>query len=368
VVTAGGNWPRFRRQAQRSLLSKPWWLIAALGVLLPLPGRGADARERLVPVVDLHVDLSYQHNYKAAAFASGTSQFSAQKLLRAGVVGVVLPLFVPWKVSPRGPRLRDFEASYRRVLDAVRVTRPFQEPSCLATPGRVRTFLAFEGAGAFAEQPELLDTWSQRGLRSLGLVHTRHNELASSSTDPEPMSEGLTPAGRDVVRHAQRLGIPIDVSHASDQATREVLALASAAGAPVVATHSNARALLKHPRNLADAEIRSIAASGGVIGVNFHSPFLTGSRAATVNDVVRHIRHLVNTAGIDHVALGSDFDGDIVPPRGLESVASLPGLAKALQAAGISQDGVERIFSRNALRILCPAPPGSASSRTQSGL
>jgi membrane dipeptidase len=149
------------------------------------------------------------------------------------------------------------------------------------------------------------------------------------------------------------LGVPVDVSHASDRATRDVLSLARESGVPVIATHSNARAVTDARRNLADAEIRAIAESGGVVGVNFHSRFLVKGRRATIDDVVRQIQYLVRLVGVEHVAIGSDFEGDILPPRGLEDVRAMPALARALEHRGLSRSAVERIFGLNALRVLC---------------
>jgi membrane dipeptidase len=109
------------------------------------------------------------------------------------------------------------------------------------------------------------------------------------------------------------------------------------------------------PRNLDDAGLRAIAASGGVIGVNFHSPFLVRGRRAKLDDVVRHVLHLVRVAGVEHVAIGSDFEGDIRPPEDLPDVSGLPRLAVALGRAGLSDTAIARIFSLNALRVLCAA-------------
>ena len=185
-----------------------------------------------------------------------------------------------------------------------------------ASPG---AFLAFEGAAPLAERPEALNDWVARGLRSVGLVHTRNNALATSSGDSDG-GVGLTTAGADLVRRAGALGVPVDVSHASDRATRDVLSLARESGVPVIATHSNARAVTDARRNLADAEIRAIAESGGVVGVNFHSRFLVKGRRATIDDVVRQIQYLVRLVGVEHVRvdrgeiLRREF-GHAAPPR-----------------------------------------------------
>jgi membrane dipeptidase len=325
-------------------------VVLALVGSLPSPARSDTQR---FGVVDLHVDLSYQTNYEGRTFAEGTGQFRAVDLAEAGVVGVVLPLFVPKGVSPTGPRLEDLEKSYQRVYGELAASSAYRLPGCVPANGKVRTFLAFEGAGPIAGKPAELAAWALRGLRVLGLVHTRANALASSSGDPTPKAFGLTPAGRDAVRSAAALGMAIDVSHASDRATRDVLKLAGELGAPVVATHSNARALADHPRNLRDEELRGIARTGGVVGVNFHSAFLKPGGEAKLADVVAQVLHLVQVMGAEHVAIGSDFEGDIRPAKGLGDVKGYQKLAGALLLHGLSRGQVEGIMSRNALRVLC---------------
>jgi membrane dipeptidase len=333
-------------------------------VLGGLPARGAETTERPVGVIDLHVDLSYQHNYQGRAFSEGTGQFRSVELERAGVVGVVLPLYVPRRASPAGARVEDFESSYAKVYGALATTSPYRLPGCIPRNGGVRTWFAFEGAGPLAREggsalasnakpPERLLAWAARGVRVFGPVHTFHNELASSSGDAKPADVGLSERGRELVREAVRRGMAVDVSHASDRSTREILALAAENGAPVVATHSNARALADHPRNLADPELVGIAKSGGVVGVNFHSAFLSRRGKATLADAVRHVKYLVKLMGSDHVAIGSDFEGDINPPPELADVRGYQRLARELEKNGVPKSTVEAVFSTNALRVLC---------------
>jgi membrane dipeptidase len=318
-----------------------------------LPARAAEPGPRPFAVVDLHVDLSYQHSFEGRAFAEGTGQFRAAELARAGVVGAVLPLFVPRSAAPQGPRVADLERSYARVFAALATTDPYRLPGCLPRSGGVRTWLSFEGAGPLAGDPRALTSWAARGVRVVGPVHTESNALASSSRGEARF--GLTPAGRDFVRAAHRLGMVVDVSHASDQAAREILALAREDNAPVVATHSNARALADHPRNLRDPELLSIARSGGVVGVNFHGPFLARGRAASLADAVQQVRYLVRLIGVEHVAIGADFEGDTRPPAELSDVSGYQRLARALLDSGLAASDVEKVLSRNALRVLCRA-------------
>jgi membrane dipeptidase len=330
------------------------WLVA-------LPLRGAEPAERPIGVIDLHVDLSYQTNYQGKRFEAGTGQFRAADLLRAGVVGVVLPLFVPRAVTAAGPRVEDFESSYASVYGALGRTQPFRLPGCLPRRHGVRTWLAFEGIGALAATPDALFAWAARGVRVVAPVHTWQNELASSSGDKVPASFGLTAQGQHFARTALRAGMLLDVSHASNRATQDLLAVAAETGAPVVATHSNARALAAHPRNLADAELAGIARSGGVVGVNFHSTFLASGREGTLADVVAQVRYLARTMGPEHVAIGSDFEGDIRPPAELRDLGGYQKLAAALARAGFERGEIEGIFSRNALRVLCRGAPAEGT-------
>ena len=335
--------------------------LALVGLpLLRLPLAGAAVGPHSPPVVDLHVDLSYRVGYGNGTLASGSGQYVASRLRSANVAGVVLPLFVPKRVAKEGPRASDLEASFERLLSLIPRTPPYALPGCKAADGAVRTWLSFEGAAPLASDKDSVARWTARGVRLFGLVHTSDNALATSSGNPEPSTTGLTDAGRELVERIFTAGGVVDVSHASDASTDEILRLAANARKPVVATHSNARALTPHPRNLTDDQIRGIAATGGVVGVNLHSRFLVTRGRAHLSDVVRHMQHLVRIAGATHVAIGSDFEGDITPPSELPSAASFPRLAAALEADGMAQSDIAKVFGANALRILCPVDSAPA--------
>lgn len=330
-------------------------VVFALAVMLvQIPTSSAGARA--VPVIDLHVDLPYQANYEHEPFARGTGQYPASRLRESHVQGVVLPLYVPRDVSPTGPRLTDLQQSFVSVLSLLQQTPPYALPGCDTTPGKVATWLAFEGAGPLARDPDSVGTWVARGVRVFGLVHSYDNQLATSSGRGSPAPYGLTDAGRQVVRRVAEAGALVDVSHASDAAADEIIAMGLASGRPVIATHSNARALAPHPRNLTDEQIRGIAATGGVVGINFHARFL-GRQSATLADVVRHVLHVARIGGVDHVAIGSDFEGGIRPPRALRDIGGFDALGAALQHAGLSHSAVEKVFNGNARRVLCKKLP-----------
>jgi membrane dipeptidase len=343
-------------------------VVFAFG-LLELPLRGAEAEERPLGVIDLHVDLPYRSFFKKQPFQTGLGEFSADRLKAAGVVGVVLPLYVPEWASPEGPRAVDLEDSYKAVFEGILDTPPYALPGCgVKQAGRsgardVETWLAFEGAapleasdGASAERS--VDEWMLRGVRSFGLVHSRHNSLASSSGQPLSAKQGgLTARGFELARAIQKRGGVIDVSHSSDATVDDVVRLAEASGSVVIATHSNARALANHPRNLSDKHLAAIARTGGIIGVNFHQGFLSATGTATLQNVVEQVRHMVRVAGVDHVALGSDYEGGIRPVPELRDASRYQVLARALEQSGLERAAVRKIFAENALRVLCTTKP-----------
>jgi membrane dipeptidase len=311
--------------------------------------------EMSIPVVDLHVDLAYQVNYKHRSVGEASGQLIADRLVDAGVVGLVLPLYVPHQVSSEGPRQVDIEASFATMLGLLQRTPPYAPPGSPPAPGRVVTWFAFEGAAPFAGHPEQVKKWVDHGVRIWGLVHVHDNVLATSAgPGPQRLKHevGLTAAGHELVKAIHAAHGLVDVSHASDRAIADILEHARQDGVAVVATHSNANHLAPHARNLTDAQLRAIAATNGVIGVNFHGKFLARDRASTLDDVVQQIRYLVDCVGITHVGIGSDFEGEIHPPKELSDVRGYPKLARALRRAGFSGADVTRIFSGNALRVL----------------
>ncbi len=223
-------------------------------------------------------------------------------------------------------------------------------------PGRVAAILHLEGAEPLAPDLSTLEPWYERGLRSLGLVWSRANAFAEgvpfrfpSSPDTGP---GLTAAGRELVRACNGLGILVDLSHLNEAGFWDVARLSSA---PLVATHSSAHALCPSTRNLTDAQLDAVGASGGVVGINFAVSFLREDgrpdEATPLEQIVRHVEYVAGRIGIDHVAFGSDFDGAAVPQE-LGGIAGLPKLVAALRAAGFGDEAVAKVTHRNWLRVL----------------
>jgi membrane dipeptidase len=223
-------------------------------------------------------------------------------------------------------------------------------------PGEVTAIVHMEGAEPIAPDLSNLGAWYERGLRSIGLVWSRPNAFAEGVPFRFPSSpdtgDGLTEAGRELVRVCNELGILVDLSHLNERGFWDVAALSSA---PLVATHSNVHALCAASRNLTDAQLDAIAASDGIVGVNFAVSFLREDGTLLpdetgLDEVVRHVDYIVRRNGIDHVAFGSDFDGADTPHE-LAGIKDFPKLVDALRDAGYDGDALAKITHENWLRV-----------------
>jgi membrane dipeptidase len=335
-------------------------LLAAAVVLgAPAFSHGGDpAEDPPIAVVDMHVDIPWQVHFKhrAPTLEEGHGKLSA---LQAGrYIGIVLPIYLPDSTHKDGAHIEDADAVFA-TIEAMIQKSPALLPltAKAAEPGKISTFLAIEGAGAFARDIGAIDRFIDRGLRFVSPCHAKNTDLASSATGKKA-SYGLTPLGKEFAERVYSKGALMDVSHVSDRSFADIAEIAKKHGAPVVATHSNARRIANHPRNLTDEQLRIIKETGGVTGINFHAQFVTGTSEARLDDVVKQIEYMVKVAGIDHVGVGSDFDGGIMTPDGLDDASTFPELAKELRRRGMSYDDVLKIFSLNSLRVIGWRPNG----------
>jgi membrane dipeptidase len=295
-----------------------------------------------------HLELA---SARAAGFAGGffalyVPSVGAEEPARAPYA---LPLAEPIATAEAAEIAGELAATLERLdVNVARHVGDF-------APGRVSAVMHLEGAEPLAPDLSDLHAWYDRGLRSIGLVWSRPNAFGEGVPFRFPSSpdtgSGLTEAGRNLVLACNRLGIVVDVSHLNEAGFWDV---AETSDAPLVATHSNVHALCPASRNLTDAQLERIAATGGVVGVNFAVAFL---RADGNNDpdtplaeIVRHVDYLVELIGVDSVAFGSDFEGAVVPAE-LGGASGLPRLVAALRAR-YDDESVEKITHRNWLRVL----------------
>ena len=210
--------------------------------------------------------------------------------------------------------------------------------------GKMSAILTIEGPAGFDFDPELLENLHQIGFRMSTLGWNEKNVLTGSHVT----GGGLTDKGREYVKEAQRLGILVDVSHISDEAFWGIMELTQA---PVVASHSNSRAVCNHSRNLTDDMFRAICRTGGVAGINQYAEFL--GEHPTLDTVCDHVLHLLELdPDGKHIALGGDLDGCEAFSEGFEGIQSYPSLAQRLLERGLTEDMIRDIFWNNALNVL----------------
>jgi membrane dipeptidase len=373
-------------------------------------------------VIDTHADtpqILLEEDYDLAS-ASSPYMLSIPKM-RAGHLGA--EFFSIW-VDPSWPR----QDLVRRALDLIDVTdqqvAKHADALGLATTaddierlhrqGKIAILMGVEGGHEIEGDLHVLDVYYRLGVRYMTLTHTKNDELGDSSAD-KPRWQGLSPLGRQAVARMNQLGMMVDISHVSDPTFYAALA---ASKAPLIASHSSCRALCSAPRNMTDDMIRALARNGGVMDINFYSAFLSQSYAdgyakiakqvenelATVRAkyaqqgkhlpylealrlqqnfakdlpvpsytvIADHIDHAVKVGGIDHVGLGSDFDGIESTPRGMEDVSKLPDLIRELARRGYTEEDLEKILGGNVLRTMrrveqvareTPAAHGTANQR-----
>lgn len=213
--------------------------------------------------------------------------------------------------------------------------------------GKVAGLLSIEGSDVIEGRIELFSVFHRLGVRMVGLVHSLRNQLADGVTDRRT-GGGLSELGIQAVEELDRLGVIIDVSHLNDEGFWDVL---EHTGNPVIASHSNARAVCGHPRNMSDEMIEALAENGGVMGMNF-APSFVHPVEATLKGVVEHIDHIVDLVGPDHVGLGSDFDGIPSTPKSLEDVSKMPDITRELVKRGYENDDIGKILGGNHLRLI----------------
>lgn len=224
--------------------------------------------------------------------------------------------------------------------------------------------LSVEDGGVIGDSEDLLDELHCQGVRSVTLTWNSPNSLGFPNHQFLYADQGLTPFGKRMTEKMAAQGILVDVSHLSDAGFRDV---ADIVRGPFIASHSNAREVFCHSRNLTDAMIRQIAERGGVIGLNFFSQFLDGSEHMTVEALLRHFEHIYRKGGADVLALGSDFDG-IDCTLEIEGVQGLPRIEAALVKAGYSADVIEKALWRNALRVVRDVLPSAGRTEAETDL
>ncbi|MEF8794908.1 MAG: dipeptidase [Salinivenus sp.] len=359
----------------------------------------ADRLAKRALTVDGHIDLPYRllDLYENPADSTEGGDFDYPRARAGGLDAPFMSIYIPTELqgTPGAPKARAdtlidlVERIATEHPDAFTIATSPAEVRQIAETDAVALPMGMENGAGLEDDLDNVQHFYDRGIRYITLTHGEHNRIGDSSYDDAPPRwNGLSPFGEKVVAEMNRLGIMVDISHVTDATAEDVLALTEA---PVIASHSSARHFTPGwERNISDALMEGVAETGGVVMITFGSSFLRNeyreqddpirekmnahidsmgwdedSRQAilyeetvrqenpigTVADVADHIDHAVEVAGIDHVGLGSDFDGVFALPEGLQDASGYPNLVDELLDRGYSEVEIEKILGENVLRV-----------------
>jgi membrane dipeptidase len=391
------------------------FLVAALSVVAPMPLAAQPKPKRGIVkltdealkihhdaiLIDGHNDLPWQYR-KRDDFAFRVFDIARPqpllhtdipRLKKGGVGGQFWSAYVDADTAKTKTAVRE---TLEQIDVIHRMVRVYPETFTMAytaddivrirKEGRIASLIGVEGGHSIDNSLGVLRTYYALGVRYMTLTHSDNLDWADSATDV-PKLKGLSPFGESVVLEMNRLGMLVDISHVSADTMRHTLKVAKA---PVIASHSSAHALAPHPRNVPDDVLKEVKKNGGVVMVNFYSGFLTpeGARllpelmkayrefkkqypnpeefkaayaawkkdhpmpTGSIHDVVDHIEHIAKVAGIDHVGIGSDYDGIGTTPRQLDDVSTYPLITQELLNRGHSREAIHKILGGNVLRVM----------------
>ena len=336
------------------------------------------------PLFDGHNDLPWvirgsedaPHDVEAYDLRNATSGHTDIARLRSGMVGAQFwSVYIPMEAVEEGAARYQLEQIdiarqvIRRYPDVFEQAYSMSDVERIFGSRKVASVLGMEGGHAIENSLGALRAYYDLGARYMTLTHSGNNDWADSGTD-DPEHDGLTAFGEEVVREMNRLGMMVDLSHTSPETMNDALDVAEA---PVIFSHSSAQAVTAHPRNVPDQVLRRLPDNGGVVMVTFVPAFISDAvrtfdgsgdpPRATLADVADHIEHIRDVAGIDHVGIGSDFDGISDTPIGLEDVSTFPTLFAELSRRGWSEEDLAKLAGGNIMRVWRDAE--SAASRIQ---
>ncbi|MGH9940321.1 MAG: dipeptidase [Blastocatellia bacterium] len=332
-------------------------------------------------VVDTHNDITSaitdQGFDMRARDTSGKNQTDIPRMKEGGLDAEFFSIYVAAKYAKEGGAARRamemIDGVYeqvRRHPESLEMAYTVDDIRRIQKSGRVAALMGIEGGHAIEDSLSALRQFYRIGVRYMTLTHTNTNNWADSAgginNPAEKRHGGLSDFGREVVREMNRLGMLVDISHVSDETFQDVIEITQA---PVIASHSSARALTNVPRNINDEMLKAIAKNGGVVMINFYNGFINTDYAkpggpapakpaetATMDMLMSHFEHVIKVAGVDHVGIGSDFDGvDGLLPKGMEDVTKLPVITYELLKRGYSENDVRKVLGENLLRVMSEA-------------
>jgi membrane dipeptidase len=318
--------------------------------------------------IDLHADVVYQLVDHGRDPATGDGQWTVERARRGGLDAQIFPLWVPSRDEDQAGSLKRHARAFREMVEAsggaLALVRTAAEIRARADAGGIGALLAIEGAQPLGDDPAHLDAYVEQGLRCLGLTWNQSNAFAESAAEPRT-PHGLTDAGRALVRRANDAGVLLDLAHASAETFWDTYRLSRT---PLLVSHTGLRARRDLPRNIDDLQLLALARTGGVVGIVWHSPFLVelpeGETAAPLDALLAHYDHARAVGAVAALAIGTDLDGGIHPPQGLETVAELPALPAGLRAHGWSDDEIRGVLGETFLRLLDAADAAATTAES----
>jgi membrane dipeptidase len=400
---------------------KHWIALLSVAAL----GCGAEAQDpaaklhKSVPLIDGHNDLPWQYRETVDRKFSMLDVSKPQpqlmtdiaRLREGGVGAQFWSVYVPSDFAESGSpdavtaTLEQVDVVYELLRlhpDVFEIALTADDVERVFGAGKIASLIGMEGGHSISNSLATLRMFHRLGARYMTLTHSRNTPWADSATD-DPVASGLTEFGREVVREMNWLGMLVDLSHVSPATMHDAL---DTVAAPVIFSHSSARALCDHKRNVPDDVLKRLPANGGVVMVTFVPSFVStavmehgemreaeerrlrglagatqqsieealrswdranAAPRATLAQVADHIDHIRKVSGIDHIGLGSDFDGISAVPEGLEDVSKFPALTRELLARGYSDEDIQKILGRNLLRVMRSVEETSARLRKERG-
>lgn len=349
-------------------------------------GTGGEARlrqranrlHRASIVVDTHNDITSpitDENFDMGARdTSGKIQTDIPRMKEGGLNVEFFSIYVAAKYGKEGGAARRaldmIDGVYeqaRRYPESLQMAFTVADIRRIHRSKKIAALMGIEGGHAIEDSLSALRQFYRLGIRYMTLTHTNTNNWADSAggigNPPEKRHGGLSDFGREVVAEMNRLGMMVDISHVGDETFWDVIEVTKS---PVIASHSSCRALTNVPRNLTDDMLKAVAKNGGVVMVNFYNGFINTDYAkpgdamptktadtATLDMLINHFDHAIKVAGVDHVGIGSDFDGvDGMLPPGMEDVTKLPTITYELLKRGYSEADVKKVLGENLLRVM----------------
>lgn len=365
------------------------------------PGEAALKLHYSALLVDGHNDLPWEMRTRGDGSFSNLDIARAQprmhtdipRLRKGGVGAQFWSAYVPASSGPKGKAvtqtLEQIDTIHRMIAaypETFQFARTVDDILAARRDGKIASLIGVEGGHSIDNSLGVLRMLDKLGVRYMTLTHSSTLDWADSATD-DPKSNGLSPFGEQVVAEMNRLGMFVDISHVSVDTMKHVLRITKA---PVIASHSSAYSLCNHPRNVPDEVLRLVKENGGVVMVNFYSGFIVPEGAASgrtfrkayaemkknisdekklsaavdqwfrdnpvprgsVHTVVDHIEHIIKVAGVDHVGLGSDFDGIGLTPEQLDDVSTYPVITQVLLDRGHTPEEIRKVLGGNLIRAM----------------